>query len=72
MTDGHDPRNKDHTPTPQKPPLHIPDLPVFDPEAGTRNYYVVEDEEGARFWIFRQGMHWKDAPAPWYLHGLFA
>jgi protein ImuB len=34
-----------------------------------RDYYRVEDENGARFWLFR------DAPAEdggrWWLHGLF-
>jgi protein ImuB len=40
-------------------------------EVGTaRDYYRVEDEKGARYWLFR------DAPADeggrWFLHGLFA
>jgi protein ImuB len=38
--------------------------------ASLRDYYRIENEEGARFWIFR------DAPADqggrWWLHGLFA
>jgi protein ImuB len=38
--------------------------------ASLRDYYRVENEQGARFWIFR------DAPADqggrWWLHGLFA
>jgi protein ImuB len=34
-------------------------------DAATRDYWCVEAEEGARFWLFR------DAPARWRLHGLF-
>ena len=33
-------------------------------EGGARDYYQVEDQEGARFWVFH------DATA-WWLHGLF-
>jgi protein ImuB len=54
------------------PPPYIPNLPKFDPEAGTRDYFVVEDEAGHRFWIFRQGFHRPGEPAVWYLHGFFA
>jgi protein ImuB len=40
--------------------------------ARSRDYYSVEDEQGARYWIFRAG-HYEDAdPVRWYLHGLFA
>ena len=46
----------------------------------TRDYFRVEDEEGRRFWIFRDGLYereladeqGKPTPANWYLHGLFA
>jgi protein ImuB len=37
-----------------------------------RDYYQVEDTDGARFWLFRAGMHEGFAPARWYLHGFFA
>jgi protein ImuB len=37
-----------------------------------RDYYQVEDENGARFWIFRAGLHGEDDKPNWYLHGLFA
>jgi protein ImuB len=33
--------------------------------APARDYYLVEDEAGARFWLFQAGGH------GWYLHGLF-
>jgi protein ImuB len=43
------------------------------PEAGRiRDYYRVEDDSGARFWIFRAGLHGEDNKPSWYLHGLFA
>ena len=35
--------------------------------APDRDYYVVEDEEGRRFWLCRQGV-----PGRWFLHGIFA
>ena len=39
----------------------------------TRDYYRVEDEAGRRFWLFRRGLHGREAGHPsWYLHGLFA
>lgn len=36
-----------------------------------RDYYQVEDLSGARFWLFRAGLHEGVVPARWYLHGLF-
>jgi protein ImuB len=38
-----------------------------------RDYYVVEDEQGRRFWLFREGIYGEPhVPAPlWYIHGLF-
>ncbi|WP_422109807.1 Y-family DNA polymerase [Bradyrhizobium elkanii] len=46
----------------------------------TRDYFRVEDAEGQRFWIFRDGLYeselrdeeGKPVPANWYVHGLFA
>ncbi len=35
-----------------------------------RDYYRVEDEKGARFWIFRDAP--ADQSARWWLHGIFA
>lgn len=37
-----------------------------------RDYYQVEDSSGARFWLFRAGLHEGVQPARWYLHGIFA
>jgi protein ImuB len=40
--------------------------------ANPRDYYHVEDAQGHRFWIFREG-DFGAAEAPrWFLHGLFA
>jgi protein ImuB len=36
-----------------------------------RDYYVVEDQEGRRYWVFRSG-HYTDEKSAWYLHGFFA
>ena len=41
---------------------------------GVRDYFLVEDETGARYWIFRNG-DGQDAATgaqAWFLHGLFA
>jgi protein ImuB len=45
-----------------------------DDTATTRDYYRVEDSEGRRFWVYREGLYGEtaDGPAPrWYLHGFF-
>lgn len=39
--------------------------------ARTRDYYRVEDEGGARWWLYREGDYGGDPPA-WWLHGMFA
>jgi len=36
-----------------------------------RDYYRVEDEEGARFWLFRAGLYQAGSQPGWWLHGLF-
>jgi protein ImuB len=37
-----------------------------------RDYYRVEDEEGRRFWLFRAGLHGRDRPPRWFVHGVFS
>jgi protein ImuB len=54
-----------------RPAPYEPALELFDPEAKTRDYYVVEDEEGRRFWVFRLGFYGGATPPRWYLHGFF-
>jgi protein ImuB len=39
--------------------------------AKARDYYQVEDEAGARFWLFRAGVYGASEPPTWWLHGLF-
>jgi protein ImuB len=36
-----------------------------------RDYFIVEDSEGQRYWVFRSG-HYDGGDARWYLHGYFA
>lgn len=40
---------------------------------GPRHYFAVEDSEGSRFWLFRDGFGSESAdPLPrWFLHGIF-
>jgi len=45
-----------------------------DPEhlSRVRDYYRIEDADGRRFWVFREGLYRADTPPRWYLHGVFA
>lgn len=54
-----------------KPLPYTPDLPLFDPMTGMRDYYIVEDGEGHRFWVFRLGLYGGAVHPVWYLHGVF-
>ncbi len=39
----------------------------------TRDYFRVEDEEGRRFWLYREGLYGVTEAAPrWFMHGVFA
>ncbi len=40
--------------------------------ARNRDYYRVEDAEGRRLWLYREGLYRPDRQPRWYLHGLFA
>lgn len=38
----------------------------------SRDYYRVEDEQGARFWLVRHGLYERETNEPcWYVHGIF-
>jgi protein ImuB len=53
--------------------------------AAVRDYYRLEDEDGGRYWVFREGMYGAPRPRPdddpglgdedrspsWWMHGLF-
>ncbi len=43
-------------------------------EAGRkpRDYYRVENSEGRRFWVYREGLYGAQEPPRWFLHGFFA
>lgn len=36
-----------------------------------RDYYILEDEKGRRYWVFRSG-HYSEERSEWFLHGFFA
>ncbi len=39
----------------------------------TRDYFRVEDNNGRRFWLYREGLFGPETQTPrWFLHGLFA
>ncbi|HEV2651640.1 MAG TPA: DNA polymerase Y family protein [Rhizomicrobium sp.] len=39
----------------------------------TRDYFRVEDRDGRRFWVYRDGIYGRETADPrWYMHGLFA
>ncbi|KZK96254.1 hypothetical protein PsAD46_00106 [Pseudovibrio sp. Ad46] len=47
--------------------------PWWRSEAGIRDYYRVEDREGRRFWLYREGLYGEQNEVPrWYLQGLYA
>jgi protein ImuB len=67
--------------------LHLPARPLEDEEPDldsrlrgnerhyslTRDYYLVEDSAGQRFWLFREGLYGRETTAArWFVHGLFA
>jgi len=41
--------------------------------APTRDYYRVEDKDGRRYWLFREGLYGESDETPrWFVQGLFA
>ncbi|MFC4213034.1 Y-family DNA polymerase [Pedobacter lithocola] len=36
-----------------------------------RDYYILEDDKGRRYWVFRSG-HYHEELSAWFLHGFFA
>ena len=37
-----------------------------------RDYYRIEDEDGRRYWVYREGLFLPGIEPRWYLHGFFA
>ena len=45
---------------------------LFTGEAVARDYYRLEDEKGALFWVFRRVFHRQNHAMSWFIHGFFA
>jgi protein ImuB len=37
-----------------------------------RDFYRVEDKQGRRYWLYREGFFGDDPPPRWFVAGLFA
>lgn len=49
------------------------DRPSEAKEGVTRDYFRIEDTDGRRFWLYREGLYERETARPrWYLQGLFA
>ena len=43
------------------------------PPQPARDYHLVENEIGSRFWLYREGLYGREGIVPrWFVHGLFA
>lgn len=69
-TDPHEGERKSRRPV--KEVQHVSSLGDFDPMAVTRDYYLIEDEAGRRFWVFRLGLYGTSTLPRWYMHGFFS
>ncbi len=51
----------------------LPGPPPFGGRGRPRDYYRIEDEDGHRYWVFREGLYQEsERGAPgWFLHGVF-
>ncbi len=67
-----DPRDDAQRKRPGLPVGEASPLADFDPDAVTRDYYIVEDDGGRRFWVFRVGLYGAESRPRWFLHGFFA
>jgi protein ImuB len=41
-------------------------------DAAERDYFRVQDSEGRRFWLYRDGLYGQGIETRWFVHGLFA
>jgi protein ImuB len=47
--------------------------PFENKEAHTRDYFRIEDDEGCRFWLFREGIYRREVKKfRWFMQGIFA
>lgn len=53
---------------------HSVNMNPFDhKEARTRDYFRIEDEEGGRFWLYREGIYQREVRTfRWFMQGIFA
>ena len=49
----------------------LPGVIEPEPDRHIRDYYRIEDEQGRRFWVFREGLYAPGSQPHWFLHGLF-
>ena len=41
-------------------------------DALTRDYFRVEDTNGRRYWLYREGLYERETQRPrWFMHGVF-
>ncbi|MBN9314126.1 MAG: DNA polymerase Y family protein [Devosia sp.] len=67
-----DPKQATSTRQPKPAEEHVSKLEAFDPMTVVRDYYVIEDDGGRRFWIFRIGLYGAAEAPRWFLHGFFS
>jgi protein ImuB len=51
----------------------LPGPPPFRGRERPRDYYRIEDEDGHRYWVFREGLYQESARGSpgWFMHGVF-
>jgi protein ImuB len=55
------------------PPYPCPQAAEEKTVGLSRDYYLVEDAQGQRFWLYREGLYGRETATPrWFVHGLFA
>ena len=64
-----DPKKQKSAPAKEE---HVSKLEAFDPLTTVRDYYVIEDDGGRRFWIFRVGLYGAAEAPRWFMHGFFS
>lgn len=50
---------------------HLADNPSTTLQENIRDYYRVEDRQGQRFWVYREGVYNSRKQPQWYVHGIF-
>ena len=68
------PKSRQPETDPADPPWPRRPTPPAPHASRPRDYYRIEDDTGARYWVFREGLYRdadSDRPPTWYLHGMF-